>query len=206
MSLGRCPHQGGLPAALTRVVSGAARQERVHGLEISGSRRHHEDGLPALHRGVRIGAGGQQQLHDGAAPVRARHRQRRHAVAVHGVDAGARTHQQRRGLRIIVIRGPVQRGRSVDLRGIHVDTRLEEAADARHVASLRGIGERRPFGAEGCAGEPEQQENESTHSSAMHVRLLQVTYSATGSKRSSTFPLLSPNESRWTPTRSSSVR
>ena len=121
VSLGRCPHQGGLPAPLTRVVSGAARQERVHRLEISGSRRHHEDGLPALHRGVRIGAGGQQQLHDAAAPVRARHRQRRHAVAVHGVDVGARSHQQRRGLRIIVIRGPVQRGRSVDLGGVHVD-------------------------------------------------------------------------------------
>src|SRR4029077_7933467 len=100
----------------------------------------------------------------------------------------------------------VQRGRSVDLGGVHVDAGLEEGADPRVVALFNGVDERRAFSAQRCAREPEHQENESSHSSAMHVRLLPVAYSATGSNRSSTLPLMSPNDSTWTPTRSSSVR
>src|SRR6185436_4193448 len=50
--------------------------------------------------------------------------------------------------------------------------RRDECADARLVALLRGVGERRAFGAQSCPREAEHDENESTNSAARHVRLL----------------------------------
>src|SRR5207237_10139781 len=107
--------------------------------------------------------------------------------------------QQRSRRRIILIGGPVQGSRSVALRGVHADARLAERAHARRVALLDGICERRAFGGQCQPSDAEHQENKATQSSAMHMRLLQAAYRATGSKRSSTFPLLSPNEPRCTP-------
>ena len=206
VAFGRSPHQRRLPAPLAHVVFGAVDEERFHRLDVPGAGSQHQNGFAALHRGVRIRAGRQQQLDDAGAAVGARHRKRRHAVAVQRVDVGAGSYQQRSRRRIILIRGPVQGRRSVDLSGVHIDARLEKRAHARRVASLDGVCERRAFGGQSQPGDAEHQENKSAQSSAMHVRLPQVTYSVTGSKRSSTFPLLSPNESRWMPTRSSSVR
>ena len=154
--LGRRPHQGRLAEPFACIGFGAAREQRLHRLDISGARSQHEDGFPAFHRGVRVGSGLQQQLHDCSVAVRACLCQRRHAIAIHGVHIGARSHEQCRGLRIIVIRGPVQRGGSIDLGGVHVDACPEERADAGLVALFRGVGERGARRRDGWGGEAER--------------------------------------------------
>jgi hypothetical protein len=69
----------------------------------------------------------------------------------------------------------VQRGRSVHLGGVHVDAPLEERANARPVALLHGVGKRRAFRGQCRTGQSQDQEKESTDSSAMHVRPPHVT-------------------------------
>ena len=155
--LGRRPHQGRLAVPLARLVFGAAREERLHRLHISGARSQHEDGFSAIHRGVRVRSSFQQQLHDCGVAVRTCQRQRRHAIAVHCVDIGLRSQEQRNSLGIIVICGPVQRSGPINLGGVHIDARLQERADAGLIASFRGIGECRTFRRKCGDGEGERQ-------------------------------------------------
>ena len=122
------------PSRSRASVLRAAREQRLHRLDIPGARSQHQDGFPAFHRGVRVGSGLQQQLHNCSVAVRTCRRQRRHAIAIHGVHIGARLHEQCGSLSIIVIRGPVQRGGPIDLGGVYVDACPEELADAGLVA------------------------------------------------------------------------
>ena len=80
--------------------------------------------------------------------------------------------------------------------------RREELADAGLVALFRGVGERCAPAATATDGEAGPQQYESTYFSPVHARLLPNVNSL---EEVFDFSVLSTNESRWMPTRSSSV-
>jgi hypothetical protein len=134
MTFRGCPHEGGLPASIILTVNtGAARQERFYRSECAGPSRRHQWGFAAGKGSVRIRAGGQEELDYRAVSIRAREREWRHAISVRCLYVGAGSHQQVHDLQIVVIRRPMQRRHPIDLRRVHIETLLQERANARPV-------------------------------------------------------------------------
>ena len=136
------PHQRRRsPERFARVHIGAAVQQDLHRVHVSGARRNHERPSPERKRLVGVGAGGEERFDDRGIAIHARQPERRHAGAVCRFHIRARADQQIDQCPVAAVDRPVQRRRAVGLGGVHVGALRQQRLHGCRVAALGGVGD-----------------------------------------------------------------